>query len=357
MTTISEGKARISTGKDVFYNPKMSGLRDISVLFLKAISARNKRVLDATAATGIRAIRYALEAGARDVTLLEMNSKAYSFARRNVRLNGLRLDAQNVSIQEFANAHKESFDVIDLDPFGSPAPNMFDIMKLCWDGSVLMATATDTAVLCGAHEGACIKIYGSKPLHNELCKEVGIRILLSYAARTASQFNFGIVPLLSISDMHYMRIFIRLEFGAAKAIASVKSAGLGSFCRKCYRFSFGSGPAPSVPSACPECGSVAERFGPLWLGRLYDKGIVARMAKGKDVAILDLIKGELDVPMFYSVPKVTKKMGISSVSHRRVLEKLRKMGRSATLTQFDKEGIKTDATQAEIMSAVRSLAR
>jgi len=355
MKMISEGKARIYTGDGVFYNPKMSQLRDISVLFLKAVSARKSRVLDSTAATGVRAIRYSLEAGAKDVTLLEINRKAYNYAKRNARLNKLKLKIINTSIQEFANTHRGSFDVVDLDPFGSPAPNIFDIMKLSWDGTILMITATDTAVLCGAHEGACVKIYGSKPLHNEMCKEAGIRILLSYTAKVASQFNFGIVPLLSISDMHYMRIFLRLEFGAQKAIDSVKTTGLGTFCRKCYSFTFARGVAPSIQQTCSKCGSRMEAFGPLWLGRLYEKEMIKKMLGKKSIPLLNTIYEELDVPMFYSIPKVTKNIGISSVSHHKAIEKLRKMGRIATLTQFEDEAIKTDATTQEVIKAVRSL--
>ncbi len=211
MNLVSEGKAKIYTGKEAFYNPKMTELRDISVAFLKVISTKDKKVLDSTAATGIRAIRYALEAGAKDVVLLDINKSAAALAKKNVKLNRLKFDVLNKSIQDFANSSREKFGMIDHDPFGSPAPSLFDLMKISWDGTALMITATDTAVLCGAHQGACLKIYGAKPLHNEMCKEVGIRILLNYTARIASQFNFGVIPLLSISDMHYMRIFVRLE--------------------------------------------------------------------------------------------------------------------------------------------------
>ena len=356
MAYISEGKAKICLSKDAFYNPKMAELRDISVLFLNTISTKGKRVLDSTTASGVRAIRYALEAGAKDVTLIDINTKAYQVARSNVRLNRLDFDVKNMSIQEFANTHEGSFEVIDLDPFGSPAPDLFDLMKLCWDGTVLMITATDTAVLCGAHAGACLKIYGSKPLHNEMCKEAGIRILLNYTARIASQFNFGITPLLSISDMHYMRIFIRIEYGATKAINSVKSSGIGTFCRHCYEFRFGNGAAPMISSICQDCGSKLESFGPLWLGKLYDKSVTSKMLKRKDIQILKTIDGEIDVPMFYSVPKITRLLKVGSVSHYKVLEELSKAGARATSTQFCDEGIKTDASPAEVLKAVKKLA-
>lgn len=360
MKTIVEGKARILTG-DAFYNPKMAMLRDMSVMFLKAVRTRNMRVLDSTAATGVRAIRYALEAGTKNVTLIDINKKAAAVAKKNVKLNGLKLKVMNESIQGLANEHEGSFEAIDHDPFGSPAPNMFDLMKLAWNGTNLMITATDTAVLCGAHAGACIKVYGSRPLHNEMCKEAGLRILLNFTARTAAQFNFGMMPLLSISDMHYMRVFVRLEFGADKSIASMKNTGIGAFCSKCYEYMFEKGVAPLLGPLCPKCKSKMEPFGPIWLGSMRDRDTIMKMRKNSisDAASekMDLLYEELDVPMFYSVPKLTKRLGVTSVSHYAVMEKLQETGARVTRTQFDPNGFKTDASIEEVFASVRAAGR
>jgi tRNA (guanine26-N2/guanine27-N2)-dimethyltransferase len=359
MNQVSEGKAKVYTGKGVFYNPKMSELRNLSVIFLRAISTKHKRVLDSTAATGIRAIRYAKEAGAKDVTLLDINKTAANLARKNVKLNKLKFKVIGDGLQEYANVGQNRFDIIDHDPFGSPAPNIFDLMKLSVNGTVLMLTATDTAVLCGAHPGACIKMYGSKPLHNEMCKEVGIRILLNYTARMASQFNFGIVPLVSISDMHYMRIFIMLDHGAEKAVESMKTGGIGTFCAKCYEFRVKKGLAPLIADTCPNCGSKVESFGPLWLGELYDKELLKRMLdiapEGNSRKMIQLLYDELDVPLFYSVPRLTKHLGLTSTSHYAVMQRLEKLGAQVTRTQFDPTAFKTDATSSEVINAVKSL--
>ena len=122
MKQISEGEAKFYTDGNVFYNPEMTTLRNISVLFLKIISTKKKRILDATAATGVRAIRYALEAGAKDVTLLDVNETAAKIAKKNIKFNHLKFEVLNRSIQEFASTHRSGFEIIDLDPFGSPAP-------------------------------------------------------------------------------------------------------------------------------------------------------------------------------------------------------------------------------------------
>ncbi len=131
MRATTEGKARISASGDVFYNPKMAKLRDISVLFLRATTGRKARLLDCTAASGVRGIRYALEAGIKDATLIDINPDAAKAARANAKANGLKLRVLNESIQEFANTRgDEAFDVIDLDPFGTPVPYVHDLLKL-----------------------------------------------------------------------------------------------------------------------------------------------------------------------------------------------------------------------------------
>lgn len=353
MRRIREGKATISLSDGIFYNTEMSELRDISVLFIRAIGAKDKRVLDATAATGVRAIRYGLEAKANDITALDMNASAARLAKRNVRMNGLKFEVINTSLQEFANASRKKFDIIDFDPFGSPAPGINDLMRLSEDGTVLMITATDTAVLCGAHEAACVKVYGAKPLHNEMCKEAGIRILIAYIARVAAGFNFGTQAILSISDKHYMRVFLRLQYGAKNAAASIKGTGLGAFCRQCYSFRFGTGPAPLISPECPKCKGRSEAFGPLWLGRMQDKTFIETMLKLGDAPLVRQALEEPDTMMLFSIPHMTEKLGFSSVSKYKVIEILRAEGYLATKTQFSKEGIKTDADIREVLRAVK----
>ena len=358
---IEEGKARISASGDVFYNPKMAKLRDISVLFLKAEAGKGAKLLDCTAASGVRGIRYALEAGIRDVTLLDINADAARAARANVRRNGLRLKVVNKSIQEFANTLEDAFDVIDLDPFGTPVPYIHDLLKLSKDGTLFMITATDTATLCGAEEKACIRLYGSKPLHNELCHEAGVRILLNYVARAAAQFNFGIEPALSIADMHYMRVFLFLRRGAEEAVRSVRSTGFGASCPNCRSFELSKGLVPKVGTKCGNCGKEMVAFGPLWLGGLQDKDATSemlRLGKGYPAAatgLLESVSGELEVPFFYDLSKITEHLRTGSVPLGSVVEDLSRKHR-VSRTHFSPNCIKTDASIKEVIASVRKAA-
>lgn len=353
-----EGKAKISVSEDVFYNPKMGKLRDISVLFLKATTGRDARLLDCTAASGVRGIRYALEAGIKDATLLDINADAARAARANVRRNGLGLRVVNESIQEFANTRDDAFDVIDLDPFGTPVPYVHDLLKLSKDGTLFMITATDTATLCGAEEKACVKLYGSKPLHNELCHEAGVRILLNYVAREAAQFNFGIEPALSIADMHYMRVFVFLRRGAEKAVGSVKEGGFVSYCTNCHSFSTAKGIVPAVEAECGNCGKRMAISGPMWLGGLHSKEIVAKMlghGKGSSADATKLLEGiqdELETPFFYDLSKITEYLGMGSVPLDGVMDALAAK-RRVSRTHFGRNCIKTDAGIKEVVAGVK----
>lgn len=358
MQTVIEGAAKIRVDRGVFYNPRMGKLRDISVLFIRALGLRGAKLLDATTATGVRGIRYALEAGVHDATLLDMNKDAARNARANVRLNGLRLKVIGSSLQEFAGSYADAFDVIDLDPFGSPVPMIKDALRLARNGTVLMVTATDTATLCGAEGNACLRIYGSQPIHNELCHEAGTRILLNFIAREAAQFNFGIEPMLSIADMHYMRVFVRVRRGPGEAVKSVKNSGFGACCSACHAFSYKRGISSAIGTKCSYCGKQMSIFGPLWLGNLNEKAILSKMVTmGADyppegAKLVERILDEADAPFFYSIPKVTSYLGTSSVPIEPVLRLLSKRY-AASRTHFEKDSIKTDAAIREVVKAVK----
>ncbi|MDE1832999.1 MAG: hypothetical protein KGH58_01110 [Candidatus Micrarchaeota archaeon] len=357
-----EGKARITTGSDAFLNPEARLSRDISVGFVKAFGKKGDSLLDATAATGIRGIRYGLETSAKRVTLLDINKKAYKVLAKNVKANKLKATVLNKSIQEFANTTDEKFNFIDLDPFGGAAPNIFDLMKLARDGTYMMITGTDTAVLCGAQHKACIRIYDARPMHNELCHEAGVRILIGYVARVAAQFGFGVRVLLAFSYLHYMRIMIRMEHGAERASSSVESLGHLYYCNNCTNMECKAG-FFAYNSDCPLCKSRYEIAGKMWTGSIYDSGAVGTIKKyfegnvddKAELRFIETLAGEPDVPFYHSIPRLTRKMSMSAVSPARIAEALRKRGYSAAQTHMEKSCIKTDAPLAAIKEAMRSL--
>ena len=356
-TEAKEGSSEIEVDEGVFYNPKMKCLRDISVAFLNAFGEKGDSLIDCTSATGIRGIRYSKEAGISDLTFLDTNEKAAENTAKNLKKNKINAVSLNIDLEKFASESVRKFSIIDLDPFGSPAPYIRDILKLSEDGTIVMLTATDTAVLCGAHAKACVKQYAAAPMHNHLCKEAGIRILISHFIRKASEFNFGTELMISISDMHYMRLFLRLRKGAQKAYDSMMQNGFGAYCHSCSSFAYMPGIAPTIGSICHVCGSKMKLFGPIFLGKLADKALAGKMLKETDESgcaykTINAICVELDTPFFYHLPTLTRKLKTSSVPFHKISEVLEEKGFICTRTAFNESGIKTDAPLEEILSAI-----
>ncbi len=360
----SEGKTSVlHTG--AFLNAQARLSRDVSIALAKALAPKKASVLDATAATGIRGIRYCKEAGAAKATLLEINATAFKDLRRNVRANrtkGASMRALNTSVQEFANTVHERFDVVDLDPFGSAAPYLYDLMKVVKDGTLLSVTATDTALLCGAHQRACLRVYDAWPMHNVLSHETGLRILIGYVARTAAQFDFGIEVKLAFTYLHYMRAIVVVKHGARAVDSALHEMGYAMYCAKCCNAFHAKGALPQLRK-CGFCGAEAEASGRLWLGNLYSddaRKALATYFRGSDAPpeekkFADALANELDTPMYYSIPKLTKSIGAPSASPVAVMEALRKMGYKASGTHLEKSCMKTDAPIGAIRQAVAAV--
>ena len=315
-------------------------------------------MLDATAATGIRGIRYALESKTKNPTLLEINPAAYNALRANLLLNKIKATAVNRSIQEFANTCDTKFDFIDLDPFGGITPYIFDLMKIVTNGTRLMVTATDTAVLCGAEAKACARLYDAKPVHNEVCHEGGMRIMIGYIARVAAQFGIGVDVDLSVSYMHYMRCFLKLSIGAEKAQETISKMGYLKYCDGCGAFGTEVGFVPKELK-CANCGKQMAAYGRMWFGRLKDQKIVDSLYKSIDddeekeaKKLLEVIKSEIETPFYYHIPTLTKRCKMGSVSPYAVASNL-KRGHRVSFTHMKDSAIKTDASIGEVISAIK----
>lgn len=359
-----EGSASVMAGA-AFLNAHARLSRDASIMLAKRIVPKQASVLDATAATGIRGIRYCREAGASDATFLEINAAAFKALERNIKANAVRgssMRALNTSVQEFANSVHERFDLIDLDPFGSAAPYLYDLMKVVKDGTMLSVTATDTALLCGAHQKACLRVYDAWPMHNVLSHETGLRILAGYVARIAAQFGFGFEMKMAFTYLHYMRCIIVMRRGARATDSTLHNIGYAAYCRKCCNAYYSKGPIPPQ-SKCSFCGAETEVAGRLWLGNLYStegRKAMEEIAEADGTPaderkLASLIAGELDVPLYYSLPHITRSIHAPSVSPAAVIEVLQAAGFSASTTHMEKSCIKTDASIGSVREAVANV--
>ncbi|MFH1222544.1 MAG: hypothetical protein V1492_05675, partial [Candidatus Micrarchaeota archaeon] len=211
--------------KGIFYNPNMRFCRSISSLAVGA-TGRKLELCDAFTASGIRGIRYAVEnKNVKSVTFIDIDPNAIKAVKKNAKAAGLRFKAVKGNISRLV--FDITADFVEVDPFGSPSPYLYDVMRIFnpLKEGYLSLTATDVAVLCGAKIKAALKNYHSKPLNNEFTHETGLRILIKKAVEVAAEFNFGVEPLFSVSDRHYLKSVLKLTRGADAADNSLKQLG------------------------------------------------------------------------------------------------------------------------------------
>jgi tRNA (guanine26-N2/guanine27-N2)-dimethyltransferase len=175
------------------------------------------RILDALSASGMRAIRYAKELDGLALVLAnDYDASAVESIRRNVEFNGLDASLVQACHADAALTmmmHREAgkqFDLVDLDPFGSPAAFLDSAVQSVSEGGMLAVTCTDMAVLCGNHSEACFGKYGTMPLRGHSTHEFALRMVLACLQTHAARYKRYIVPMVSCSIDFYVRLFVRV---------------------------------------------------------------------------------------------------------------------------------------------------
>ncbi|MEM3054359.1 MAG: tRNA (guanine(10)-N(2))-dimethyltransferase, partial [Candidatus Bathyarchaeia archaeon] len=303
--------------------------------------------------------------GVKNVLVNDINEKAFQLAKYNIKLNKLnnRVKAENKDANFLLacySAPRKRFDVVDIDPFGSPTPFLDSATRALKNGGFLALTATDMAPLCGVHPKACLRKYGGKPLRTEYCHEIAVRLVIGCLVATAAKYEVGVTPLFSHSTDHYLRVYAVLSHGAENTDESLAKMGYILHCFKCsHRETIKKYSLIGHGGKCPECGSKMDLAGPLWLGKIFDKGFCSLMesevkkrklkSKGRIQKILTLIKGECNAPAtYYVLDKLCDKMGLPVPSVKKVLYLLKGEGFKASPTHFNPKGIKTNASAMEM---------
>ncbi|MEA3199785.1 MAG: tRNA (guanine26-N2/guanine27-N2)-dimethyltransferase [Thermoplasmata archaeon] len=367
---VQEGKARVKVpaaergergpgNKEdaaVFYNPAMATNRDLATLLMAARAEPGWRVLDGLAASGLRGLRYALESGvALDLELNDWNPVAARMLEENAQANGVAAKVTRRNLN--ALLHENVWDVVELDPFGSPAPFLDAATRAVKDGGLLGVTATDTTGLAGVFPRVCRRRYDAEPLHGELGHEVALRILAGAVVRQAAKHEVAFAPIFSHATDHYYRITLAARRGAQRADAALASVGHLIWCEACGHRSF------SEERACPECGAAVKVAGPLWTGPMLDVATTdAMQAKVADATLarwresrhlLNVISGEARAPpLYYDIHKVGERLKVGSPATAKVVGALSDMGRQAWSVHFNRLAIRTDASAKEMRDAV-----
>jgi tRNA (guanine26-N2/guanine27-N2)-dimethyltransferase len=358
----------------VFYNPVMEFNRDLTVLAFKAyqhIVNHEISICEPFTSQGIRGIRFAAEVeGVTRVLLSDINISAYELAKYNIELNNqqdkITIKNKDANCMLSCNASpKKRFDIVDIDPFGTPVPYLDSAFQAVKNKGLLAATATDLAPLCGVHAKACIRKYGGRPLRTEYCHELAVRLLAGCMASLAAKHDIGIRILFSHSSNHYIRVYAQIAYGCQKADESLKQTGYILHCFNCFHRET----APQVfdkSNVCPECSGKMEYAGPLWIGKISDPAFIEQIIKetehtvfknsAKITKLLNLTRNEANTPATYFViDKLSGKLNLPAPSNESFLCALQRNGFQAVLTHFNPRGIKTDSPALMMHKLLREI--
>ena len=348
----------------------MSLNRDIAILFARSHFPdwRRLRICDPMTASAVRAVRYVAEApNILCVVAADADQKSVRYAEKIIKLNDV---ADKISVVEReANAllvsHMvERFDLIDLDPYGSPAPFFENALRATVAGGVIAASATDMAPLTGARGAACFRKYGIKSVRTEFEKEMAIRTLAANLAIVAAKLELGVTLAFSHASDHYVRIYADLTKGKRAANQSMNYLEFLTYCPACLKRDHHQS-LERIGEIC-DCGGRVKIGGPLWFGRLCDSLTVERMIENCPTLessrlselqiLLDRIRGEADAPaLYYRIDALSRVLRIRPPKISEVLTKLHEKEFLAVRTHFHPNGLRTDAPHPEVVAVVKDL--
>ncbi len=336
-----------------FYNPAMALDRDLCVLFCEHAAGEGcTSFLDGLGATGIRGIRMANEVTADvEVTVNDVNPVSCTAMRDNAAMNDVDVTICNQDVRVLL--HRERYDYVDVDPYGSPAPYVHAALDGLYRRGYAAFTATDKATLCGVHPKACRRRYDAVPRRGMAMKELGLRILLGFIVRAAAGRDYGAAPVFAYSYDHYFRVYLRLHKGARRGNSSLDHVGWAGYDDGWHLMPY---------DAC----RMENRTGPLWTGPLYDAAVVAAMLRllpDKPLAaprrtrrLLETIAGEVDAPpLYYEAGMLCSRHGLTQPPMDAVLGALHDEGCRAVRTHFSPDAIKTDASEHAVAAVFEHL--
>jgi len=360
----------------VFYNPVMELNRDVAVLALRTyqkIAGREISICEPLTGCGVRGVRFAKEVpNVKKVIINDINEKAALLAKYNAEANKLsgKVIVKNKDANFFLSCYaapKKRFDVIDIDPFGSPVPYLDSAIRALRNDGLLALTATDLASLCGVYPKTCIRKYGGKPLRTGYCHELAVRLLAGCLAVVAAKHDIGVKIVFCHSTDHYIRVYATAEYGAKKANRSLKNMGYIMHCFKCFHrelvenfFGF------DVSVECRECGAKMDFAGPLWIGKIFDKEFCKLMKKElrqqrfklkkRIEKLLGLAENEAEAPItYYTIDKLCDALNLPVPSVKKVLNTLSRKGYSTFLTHFNPKGVRSNISATKMCEILHEI--
>jgi tRNA (guanine26-N2/guanine27-N2)-dimethyltransferase len=265
----------------------------------------------------------------------------------------------------------DRYDVVDVDPYGSPTDFLDAALQAVDDGGLLCVTCTDMAVLCGNHPEVCHAKYGSVSLKGGFCHEMSLRILIASLESHANRYQRYIVPLVSCSIDFYIRVFVQVFTSPMEVKRSMSKLAMVYCCTGCNDYhlqplgkkssdgsktTFPPSTGPPVSLECSNCQYKFKFGGPIWRDPIHNvefvKGLLKEVKVNKKdfgtadriTGLLTLIEEELqDVPLFHVVDDMCATLHCTSPSMLVLRSAILNLGYRVSISHTSASALKTDA--------------
>lgn len=363
---IREGDVKILVPKGVFYNSLAKFSRSIGVAVVNYESIFKSRLLsalDLLAASGIRGLRYYVESNGIDkIVFNDRSISAVKAIERNVSLNKCNnYEVYNLDGNLLLHLNRGLYDVIDIDPFGSPSPYIDSAVAGMKHGGLIVVTATDLSALCGVYPKSGFRKYGVIVRKTSFCHETALRILIRNIVDSAGRHFKIAYPIISYFSEQYARIYMRI-FRGKQAYPYDKIGYL------IYRENEDIRVLKSM-----ELENFYENdlIGPLWIGPLHNKEYVKGILENQSyMKIADendsrrseklfrIFIEESEMPPYhFNIHKVCKVIKVSPPPLEKIMENLRSLGYRVSRTHFSGYSLKTDSPVKTLFEVLRDLGR
>jgi len=251
--------------KKAFYNPQMKVVRSLNIEIYSAIY-KNAKFLDLLASIGANSLRIKKELNF-DVYANDISKEAIEYLRKNCEINKLEINIFNENAKFLDCKLKEKFDIIDIDPFGSPSKFLPYILNFLKKRTLLSLTATDIKTLAENP----LKRYGIFCTETDVPREIAVRNLITFSLLFFSRYNYISFPIFSYSEKHFVKVYLLLEKTGKKKVENFVKSNIFalSFCKNCLNKKIG------IYEKC-ECNSNFFHIFPFYIGKLFDENVVRK---------------------------------------------------------------------------------
>ena len=343
--------------KPAFFNPKGKLNRDFSMIAYAAFlnKFQGPRIfLEGLSGIGARGLRVANELKIEKVLINDLNPSALKMAEHSANLNELKnIEFSEKEVCRFLSEHAkkgERGSIIDIDPFGSPAP-FFDCgIRATMHGGILSTAATDLQVLNGLFQGACKRKYGGIPVRTEYGNEIAIRLILGCLRTVSARLGVEMIPMFVESEMHYYRTYVKI----LNRPDQHENLGYILHCKNCGHRKI----TLEQEQECELCKLKISTAGPLWIGSIFNKEFIQNMLS--EISNLKVDKvcektlnkclKESEMPgTYFTLDEIASKMKSSPPKLENVISSLQENNFLASVTAFNPTGFRTNANINEII--------